>query len=223
MSFFGAMHALVGVSGVCAGALSLSLRKGSLLHKFAGRLFTVSMVLMLPIVLLQAWFGPESISSLGILFVSFIAYLVLSAWSTIQRSEHGATALDFALPLVAACVSVAGLSMGFGIVVTIGGGESAPPIEAYFFFSLVSFVALLLDINNLYRGGVRGNHRIARHVWRMSMALFFATSSLFTGPGSIIFPESVRGHSVLLAPQLLVLIAAIYWLYRLLFSSLRYS
>lgn len=133
MSFFGAMHELVGVSGVCGGTLSLSLRKGSLPHKLAGRLFTVSMVLMLPIVLLQVWLGPETISSLGLLFASFIAYLVLSAWSTTRRSEHETTALDFALPLVALCVSVAGLSMGFGIVATTGGGESSPPIEAYFF------------------------------------------------------------------------------------------
>jgi hypothetical protein len=78
---------------------------------------------------------------------------------------------------------------------------------------------MILDVNNLKKGGISGKHRIIRHVWRMNCGLFFATSTLFTGPGSVIFPELVRGNPLLSIPQLLVAVLTSFWIYRLLFSK----
>ncbi len=219
MSFVMAAHALTGSAVVCSGAMALLLSKGSSKHKLAGRVFVGLMLLMGPVVAAGALFAPGSISSLGILFVFFIIYLVVSAWSTIRRPERLLAPLDIAAPVVALCISVAGLIMGFDAVSNPSDGENIPPQEACFFFAALAFIAMLLDINNLRQGGVRGKHRIVRHVWRMSCALFFATSTLFTGPGSIVFPESVRGNFVLSIPQSLVAILALFWIYRLLFSK----
>ncbi len=96
-----------------------------------------------------------------------------------------------------------------------------PQKEACYFFAALASVAMLLDINNLRTGGVRGKHRITRHVWRMSCAMFFATSTLFTGPGAVVLPESIRGNPLLLIPQLLVVIVALFWIGRLLFFGER--
>ncbi len=214
-----AAHALTGSAVVCSGAMALLLSKGSSQHKLAGRLFVGSMLLMGPVVAAGALFAPGSVSSLGILFVFFITYLVVSAWSTIRRPEHLLAALDIAAPVVALCISIAGLIMGYDAVNYPSEGDNLPPQEAYFFFAALAFIAMLLDVNNLRLRGLCGKHRIVRHIWRMSGALFFATSTLFTGPGSIVFPESVRGNPVLSIPQLLVVIVALLWIYRLLFSK----
>jgi hypothetical protein len=221
ISLLMAMHMLTGSVVVLSGAMALLLSKGSSQHKMAGRLFVGSIILMGPVVAAEAWLLPGRISSLGILFVFFIIYLVVSAWLTIHRSEPGIGPLDILAPVFALCISIAGLIMGYDAVSNPSEAEALPPNEAYFFFSALAFVAMLLDANNLKSGGVRGKHRIVRHVWRMSCALFFTTSSLFTGPGSIVFPESVRGNPLLSIPQMLVVIIAIFWIYRLLFSKQR--
>ncbi len=219
ISFIVVVHMLTGSAVVLSGAMALLLTKGSSQHKVAGRLFVGSMVLMGPVVAAGAWLSPGSISSLGMLFVFFIVYLVVSGWSTIHRSEPGIGLLDLLAPVAALCIYVAGLMMGYSGLGNASGEEGLPPNEAYFFFSALAFLAMVFDVHNILIGGVRGKHRIIRHVWRMNCGLFFATSSLFTGPGSIVFPESVRADPLLSVPQILVVIIAIFWICRLLFSK----
>ncbi len=211
-------HALIGSVTVGSGTMALLLRKGSAAHKSAGRWFVGSMLLMGLVVAAGVWSAPGSISSLGILFTVFILYLVTSAWLAVRHSQARPARLDIAAPWVALSISVVNLMLGLDALRSPGAGENLPPVNAWFFFSALAFIAMLLDVNNLRVGGVRGRHRIVRHVWRMCCALFFATSTLFTGPGSIVFPESVRGNPVLMIPQLLVIVLALYWIYRLLFS-----
>lgn len=223
MSFPMVMHALVGSFVVLSGALANLLSKGSLPHKFAGRLFVGAMLMMGPVVVVGAWFSPGSISQLGTLFVFFTTYLVVSAWSTIRHSVNSIKVFDYVAPLAALCIVIACLTLGFDTLSNASSEENQPPKEAYFFFAFLAFVSMLLDVNNLRLGGVRGKHRIVRHIWRMNCALFFATSTLFTGPGSIVFPESVRGNPLLSIPQFLVVVLTAFWVYRLLFSDRRSS
>lgn len=212
-------HAVIGATVVSSGALAILSRKGSTVHSLAGHGFVGALLLMGPVVAAGGWLSPGSISPLGILFTAFMTYLALSAWSTIHQPEARLTPLDFAAPLLALCLSVAGLMLGFDAFGSPGGLENTAPKEACFFFSALACVAMLLDINHLRVGGVRGKHRIIRHVWRMGCALFFATSTLFTGPGAIVLPEPVRGHLLLNIPQLLVVVLTLYWLYRLHFVA----
>ncbi|MCG6202183.1 hypothetical protein [Psychromonas antarctica] len=202
--------------------MALLLRKGSFLHKVAGRLFMISIILMVPIISAETWLSPCSISPLGILFVFFITYLVTSAWSTIYHPEGKLVTLDKIAPLVALGIFIAGLILGFDATSNPSETESSHIKEAYFFFSAIAFIAMLLDANNLKKVGVRGNHRVVRHVWRMCCAMFFAVSTLFTGPGSIVFPESLRGNPLLSIPELLVVLLAAYWIYRLIFLKQRF-
>jgi protein-S-isoprenylcysteine O-methyltransferase Ste14 len=222
-SFVMVAHALTGSAVVSSGATALLSSKGSSKHKLAGQIFVASMLVMGPIVAAGAWFTPGSISSLGILFVFFMIYLVVSAWSTIRQSERLLSPFDIAAPVVALCISTTGLILGIDALSNPVIEQAAPPKEGYFFFAALASIAMLLDVNNIRIGGVHGKHRIVRHVWRMSCVLFFATSTLFTGPGSIVFSESVRAHPVLSIPQFLVVILALYWIYQLLFSKRRFS
>jgi len=211
ISFF---HALAGTVVVSAGVLALSSRKGFALHKHAGRVFVGATLLMGPTLAVQAWLEPGSISVLGGLFVALALYLVVTAWASARDPERGPRVLNYVAPIVALLISVSGFFWGLDAVNSATAPINGPPNEAYFFFATVAFLAMVLDINQLRLGGIRGMHRRIRHIWRMSFALFFATSTLFTGPGAVILPEALRGTSVLLIPQSLVAIVAMYWIYK---------
>ena len=216
-------HALIGSIAVGSGAAALSLRKGSTAHRVAGRVFFGSMLSMGPVVAAGAWHLPGSISSTGALFSALMIYLPVSAWSTIRGIENLISPLDIAAPLLALCIAVSGFSMGLNMSDNPLDIAQGPQKEACYFFAALASVALLLDINNLRTGGVQGKHRIIRHVWRMACAMFFATSTLFTGPGAVVLPESIRGNPILLIPQLMVLMVALFWIGRLLFFGNRHS
>ena len=149
-------HALTGSVTVGSGAAALSLRKGSIAHRIAGRVFVGSMLSMGPVVATGAWLMPGSISSTGILFSVLMIYLVVSAWTTIRDSEHLLSSLDVAAPLLALCIAVAGLSMGLNMSDNPLDTAQGPQKEACYFFAALASVAMLLDINNLRTCGVRG-------------------------------------------------------------------
>ena len=83
--------------------------------------------------------------------------------------------------------------------------------EMYYFFAAFAVLALMGDLEMWWRGGRAGGTRIARHLWRMSFALWIATTSFFEGQAHI-FPIEVQQSGVLLVPGNLVLLAMFYFL-----------
>ncbi len=51
-------------------------------------------------------------------------------------------------------------------------------------FAFLAALGVLLDVRRLRRGGVSGAVRVARHLWRMCLALFTASASFFLGSSS---------------------------------------
>ena len=70
------------------------------------------------------------------------------------------------------------------------------------------------DLRLIRSNPPRGAGRIARHLWRMSFALFTAAMSFFVGQAKVI-PEPIRIRPLLALPVLAVLITMLYWLWRL--------
>jgi len=215
------IHAVVGMSAVLCGLLAFVLAKGSLFHRVAGRFFTGLIVSMVAIVSAEAFLKPGSISALGFVFILLMAYLVGSAWATVRVTVGSIRTVDLAAPLVAFSIFIACCYLGAEALSNPKMTDKAPPVEAYFFFGTLTFITMLLDLNHIRLGGTRGNHKIIRHVWRMSLALFLSSSTLFTGPGSIIFPEPIRGNPALAIPQILVVCIALYWVSNLLLNQRR--
>jgi predicted histidine transporter YuiF (NhaC family) len=60
---------------------------------------------------------------------------------------------------------------------------------------------------------LRGAKRIARHLWRMCMALLIAAFSFFIGQAKVI-PRPIRIVPLLMVPPLLVLFTMLYWMWR---------
>lgn len=81
-------------------------------------------------------------------------------------------------------------------------------------FSPILFAHIVSgSMSIIYKGFIKGARRIARHLWRMSLALLIATASLFLGQPQV-FPEVLRESVLLSAPVLLIIIMHFFWLIR---------
>jgi hypothetical protein len=80
-------------------------------------------------------------------------------------------------------------------------------------FGVVALLAGVGDLRMMRSGGLRGAARLARHLWRMSFALFIAALSFFIGQAKVI-PEPIRIPGLLALPVLAVLVTMLYWLWR---------
>jgi hypothetical protein len=88
----------------------------------------------------------------------------------------------------------------------------------YFVFASFAAFAAALDLKVILHGGISGAQRIARHLWRMCFALFFAAAFFFLGQQQVL-PKFVRGSPILVALALAPLVLMVFWLFRLRFSK----
>jgi hypothetical protein len=65
----------------------------------------------------------------------------------------------------------------------------------------------------IVRGGVFGAQRIARHLWRMCLAMLMATLSFYPGQAEF-FPSWLRHTNLLYVPHVLLSGAMLFWLVR---------
>jgi len=94
-----------------------------------------------------------------------------------------------------------------------GGSRNGIPAFPFVMFGVVALLAAIGDIRMLRTGVLPGSRRIARHLWRMTFALFIASMSFFIGQAKVI-PEPLRIRPLLALPVLAVLITMFYWLWR---------
>jgi hypothetical protein len=66
------------------------------------------------------------------------------------------------------------------------------PAAIYYIFGSIAALAAALDFKMIWRGGISGAPRIARHLWRMCLALFIAASSFFIGQQKVM-PTFMHG------------------------------
>ena len=76
------------------------------------------------------------------------------------------------------------------------------------------------DLRMLLHHGIHGTQRIARHLWRMSFALFIAASSIFMARQQI-FPAFMRKTGMLMVLSFLPLALMIFWLIRVRFANVK--
>jgi len=216
------VHIGGGAIGIVSGMAAVAARKGGRLHRLAGSTFFVSMLAM---TLIGGLVAPFLVSKQGepkvfdSLAGFFTFYLVLTAWMTVKRKagtigRGEAAALGFVLLLVAAALLSAGRAAGSAI--GLFGGY---PAKAYCAFAVIFALAAAFDAKVISRRGITGSPRMARHAWRMCLALFVAAGSFFLGQQRVM-PDVMRGSSWLLIPPLVPLAAMIFWLPKLRFGKL---
>lgn len=204
------VHIAAGALGLGSGFIALSAAKGATVHRKAGIVFVCAMVLMsLSGAVIAALTGVETSVIMGLL----TAYLVVTALMTVQPFSAGARWLSLGAMLVAFVVGLACVRAGIQALARPVGPADGLPAPAAFVFAAVAFLAGLSDVRMIRSGGLRGAPRLARHLWRMCLALFIAAGSFFLGQADEI-PEPLRIPALLAIPVFVPLIAMLYWLWR---------
>lgn len=198
--------------GILSGAAAAFFRKGSPLHSLAGKVFVISMLIMSGVAAGVAPFLNQRVNVVAAL-VTF--YLVLTAWVAAKRRVRAVNAWDRAGLVFIASLAAYTLYLQQLAANSPSGTLDGSPPQAFYIFVLIGAFATFGDALLLWRGGITGMQRIARHLWRMMVALFVAVGSLFLGQPQV-FPEPLRQSDGLRAiPVLLVILTLLYWLLRL--------
>ena len=214
-----AVHIIAGSLSLVAGYAALYSAKGGALHRRAGMLFVVAMLTM-------SCFGVaiaitrDVAQAINLPAGLLTAYLVVTALTTVKPPINGARPLAAGAMLVALGVGVASMSFGFEAIANGGLRNGMPPFP-FFMFGVIALLGFVGDVRLLHSAPLRGASRIARHLWRMSFALFIAALSFFIGQAKVI-PEPIRIRPLLALPVLAVLVTLLYWMWRVRFrGSLR--
>lgn len=222
------LHVVAGTLALLAGIVAMSARKGARAHRVAGTVFFVSMLVMASFADYLAVAMPEQIPNLFI--GTFTIYLVATAWLTVRRKEKN-EARSVGLPEKIALVVILSLCVPFALLsfqLLLGlkpSFKSAVPLEgpvriAIYVFTLFVALAAVGDARLVLAGGIFGRRRIARHLWRMCLALTFAAGSAFTNGLPRLLPKTVHVPLILLfIPQLTALALLIFWMIRVRFTG----
>ena len=215
MSALTLVHIIFGSTALLAGAGAMALRKGGRLHAKAGTIFFATMLVMALTGSVMAALKPErGTAVIGLL----TSYLVLTSWWTARQRDGRAggferASLFFALAGAATMAVLGSMAMN-----SPTGRLDSLPAGAHFPFAVVMLIAAAGDLNFLLRGTLAGRQRVARHVWRMSAALFIAAASFFLGQQDE-FPQALKGLPIWFVPPFATLALMVFWLIRVRFSK----
>ncbi|MET1110333.1 MAG: hypothetical protein ABWX67_02280 [Allosphingosinicella sp.] len=201
------LHVAGGSVAIVSGTAALAFRKGGRAHVLAGNIFFVSMLVMASIgalvapFLLTAQGNPKLFDSAAGFFT---CYLVVTSWLTVRRKAGTIGRSEVAAFLFAATLAAA--------IVLVGTGREEP--NGYYGMGALIALAAAFDLKVIINRGIGGTPRIARHLWRMCLALFVAVGSFFLGQQRVM-PEFMQGSPWLSVPPLAVLAAMLFWLLKL--------
>jgi hypothetical protein len=211
------LHIAGGTVGMLAGAAALAVRKGSRLHRLAGHAFFVSMLFMTAIGAAVSPFLTESDGAprwFDALAGTLACYLVATGWATVRRKPGTAGRFEIAACLFATVAAAAAGLLGAQAAASPGATLAGYGPEGYYFFAGLLALGAGLDLKLVLGGGIAGTPRIARHVWRLCLALFIAFGAFFFGQQHVM-PEFMRGSPLLSIPPFATLGVMVFWLVKL--------
>ena len=215
-------HISAGILAMITGTVAIIYRKGSRGHRRAGNVFFVAMLIMASAGAFMAFikyaFQGVDVQITNVFAGVLTCYLVGTAWSAARRGDGETSAFDWGALLVVLAVEASFVTLGTEAALSPSGLKYGYPTAFYAVFGIVGLIMATGDIRMLARGGVFGEKRVARHLWRMCLALFFATGSFFLGQQKV-FPVSWRGAKIWFVPPLLTLVLLVYWLIRVLYTK----
>ena len=217
------LHIGGGMLALVAGTIAVFARKGGRLHRRAGTLFFVSILVMAAFAAYLAVVMPGQLVNLFI--AAFVTYLVTTAWLAARHRDGEAGLGEKIALLVAICLcapfAILSFQLAFGLPPLF---KSAVPFKgavliAIYSFTIVLLIAVLGDAKVVFGGGIMGTARVARHLWRMCLGLTLATGSAFTNGFARFLPGPYHVPLAFFLPQFVPLILLIYWMIRVRFTG----
>ncbi|MEP6729620.1 MAG: hypothetical protein ABJE10_03225 [bacterium] len=209
-----AVHIMAGSLGIILGFVALYALKGATLHRRSGMLFVYAMLVMTIVGATMAAVFDKA-PELNVPAALLTAYLVITGLVTVSRPEGWSHRLDVLLMCVVLAVALADFSFGVHAFTSANAKLHWVAIPSSIFGTL-ALLAAIGDARVIRLGRLQGTSRLARHLWRMGVALLIATSSFFLGQMQVI-PKPIRIPGLLALPVLAVLATTLYWLWRVRF------
>ena len=215
MSLVLLLHVTAGSLGIVAGTVAAFSLKGARAHRLFGIVFCSAMTIMAVLGGYLALFTTSSVAAAppqaSVAVAALTLYLIFTAWLTVRRKAARLGLAEYVA--VIAAMGIATTLLLFGVKAARLGGPAGSFVP-YFVFSGFAVLLVALDLLVIRKGGVAGAMRIARHLWRMCFAWFFATSFFFLGQQRIM-PVWMRGSPVLTFLAFAPLITMLVWLLRI--------
>ena len=208
-------HIAAGAVGIVAGAVALYSLKGAKLHRQSGLVFVYAMVLMTLTALVMATMTGVRFSAMQALLT---LYLVGTSLMTTRQRVQKFQWANLGAMLLALAVGVYDVMLGLEASASPTGAIDGVPAVMIFIFGGFALLAALGDLRMMLASEFARNHRIARHLWRMGLALWIAVGSFFLGQAKLI-PEPLRIVPLLALPVLIVLVVTLYWFIRVRFTA----
>ena len=204
-------HIVAGSLGLVSGFTALYSGKGTKVHRKAGMIFVGSMLAMCAGGVVLA-IAERTWAVINVPAGLLSAYLVVTSLNTVKPAFASAPLLRWAACLMALSIGVTLAIFGIEAVAN-GGSRNGIPAFPLFLFALVGILGGIGDLRVLRSGPLTGPARLARHLWRMTFALWIAAMSFFIGQADVI-PEPYRIRPLLALPVVAVLFTMFYWLWR---------
>lgn len=206
------VHIVAGSLALLAGYVALYSAKGATVHRRSGIVFVYAILLMcIAGTTLSAVRGIAPATNIPAALIT--SYLVITSLLTVRPLPQRSPMLEALLMCVAIGVGLANVVFAYQAFTSPSGMRNGMPPFPFVLFGTVGLVAAALDFRMIRSGPPEGSPRIARHLWRMSFALFIAALSFFIGQARV-FPEKIRILPLLAVPVLAVLVTMLYWLWR---------
>jgi uncharacterized membrane protein len=205
------VHVFGGLVAIAAGFVALFTLKGARRHRTSGLLFVYAMTTMALTGVVISVSTPKGWSTALGGFLAF--YMAMTGLLAGRRREPGPRKIDRWVLLGAVALGVTYYAFGFEALQSATGKKDGYPAPMFFVFGTVTWLSAFGDARVALRG-IEGARRIARHVSRMSLAMFIATASFFLGQAKVI-PKPIRIMPLLSIPVLVVVVMMVYWLVRL--------
>lgn len=205
-----AIHIVAGSAALIGGFIALYSGKGRKAHRSGGMMFVAAMLVMSATGAFIA-IARGRAPVINVPTAALSAYLVVTGLTTVRPLGSLQRRLDMISLVMATALGF--LCFVLAIAAGAAGGARAGAAYPLIMFGAVSLLAASGDLRIVRYGPLAGRPRLARHLWRMSFALFIAALAFFIGQSQV-FPQALRGTGLLALPLLLVLATMSYWLWR---------
>jgi uncharacterized membrane protein len=213
-----ALHIGAGAVSLICGYVAIFAPKGGSVHRAAGNVFFVGMLVMAASAAYLAVAIPDQL--INVFIATFVCYLVVTAWLTVRRKERTTGVAEKAAMLVSFCLvapfAILSFELATGMTPFLKSAVAlkGPVLIAIYGFTAVLAIAVLGDAKVVFFGGIAGAPRIARHLWRMCVGLTLATGSAFTNGLARLLPGPYHVPAAFFYPQFIPLLLLVFWMIR---------
>ena len=206
------VHILAGGTALAAGFLALYAEKGKWIHRRFGRAFAYAMMTMTVSAAIMALsYRPNRVN---VIAATITFYLVCTGLLAVIRGVPDSRRLHIGLMVLGMLASLRAWALGAMSMSLPHHVLDQIPAVGIFMFAIIGTLGVIGDLRVLNKGSIEGTARLRRHLWRMSYAMWIATTSFFFGQARHL-PEWMRSSNLNDYIVLGVIATLLYWLVKL--------